>query len=176
MPSAVRFEWCGAMKDTIMIRRATIADIKEIHALLSHYAQRGLLLGRSLSDLYDQMRDFVVACDRTTHAVIGVCGLHICWEDIAEIRSLAVRDDALRRGIGTALVAACLREASDLGIQRIFVLTYSPDFFKKAGFEPVDKTVLPHKVWGDCIKCVKFPYCDEEAMMIHLPVPDRPPA
>lgn len=157
-----------------MIRKAKITDIKDIHTLLSQYAQRGLLLGRSLSDLYDQMRDFIVACDDTSQAVIGVCGLHICWDDIAEIRSLAVREDAMRCGIGTSLVAACLQEASELGIARVFVLTYAPEFFKKSGFHPVDKAVLPHKVWGDCVKCVKFPYCDEEALMIHLSVTDKP--
>jgi len=152
-----------------MIRKAKISDIKEIHALLTEYAGKGLLLGRSLSDLYDQMRDFIVVCEAGTPSIIGVCGLHICWDDIAEIRSLAVRDDYRGKGIGTQLVRACLEEATDLGLKRVFVLTYVPDFFKKIGFSPIDKSVLPHKVWGDCIKCVKFPYCDEEALIFNLP-------
>ncbi|MCX8043767.1 MAG: N-acetyltransferase [Desulfobacterota bacterium] len=151
-----------------MIRKATIADVKEIHALLSRYAQKGLLLGRSMSDLYEQLRDFVVATDETGSTLLGVCGLHICWEDIAEIRSLAVLEEYMNQGIGAQLVTVCLKEAADLGLARVFVLTYVPDFFKKLGFTPVDKSVLPHKVWGDCVKCVKFPYCDEEALLLTL--------
>lgn len=151
-----------------MIRKAKITDIQEIHGLLAHYARKGLLLGRSLSDLYELMRDFIVACDETTSTVIGVCGLHICWSDIAEIRSLAVQEEYKGRGIGKKLVEECLLEASSLGIRRVFVLTYAPEFFKKFGFVQVDKSVLPHKVWGDCIKCVKFPDCDEEALLLNL--------
>ena len=151
-----------------MIRKAKITDIQAIHSLLARYAQKGLLLGRSLSDLYELMRDFIVAYDETTSLVIGVCGLHICWNDIAEIRSLAVREEYRGRGIGKKLVEECLQEASLLGISRVFVLTYVPEFFKKFGFVRVDKSVLPHKVWGDCIKCVKFPDCDEEALLLNL--------
>jgi len=147
------------------IRKATVADVKNIHALLRGYADQGVLLARSLSDLYDQIRDFFVAFDDRDGRLLGMCGLHICWEGFAEIRSLAVEAGAKGRGIGRALVDACQAEAVELGITRLFVLTYVPDFFKQFGFDPVDKAILPHKVWRDCINCVKFPDCDEESLI-----------
>ena len=150
-----------------MIRKATIADVRTMYALLTRYATTGVLLPRSLSDLYDQLRDFFVfvPADADTDTPVAMCSLHICWEDIAEIRSLAVEESYLRQGIGRQLVSACLEEARTLQIGRVFVLTYVPPFFEKMGFDLVDKAVLPHKVWADCIKCVKFPDCDEIALM-----------
>ena len=151
-----------------MIRKAGIHDVRSMHAILTHYAAKGLLLGRSLSDLYAQLRDFIIVEDDTTHAVVGTCSLRICWEDIAEIRSLAVREDYHGRDLGRKMVEACINESQALGLKKLFVLTYVPAFFEKLGFNLVDKSILPHKVWGDCIKCVKFPDCDEEALMLEL--------
>ena len=153
------------MAQTYTIRKAAIGDVKQIYDVLRGYADQGVLLGRSLSDLYDQLRDFFVAVEGSDGQVLGICGLHICWEGFAEIRSLAVCADAKSRGIGCCLVKACQDEAVELGITRLFVLTYVPDFFKKLSFEPVDKAVLPHKVWRDCVNCIKFPDCDEEALL-----------
>ena len=151
-----------------MIRKAQISDVRPMHGILSRYAASGALLARSLSDLYAQLRDFIVVEDDSTHDIVGTCSLRICWEDIAEIRSLAVHEDFCGRKLGRALVEMSIREASDMGLQKLFVLTYAPAFFEKLGFKPVDKSVLPHKVWGDCIKCVKFPDCDEEALLLEL--------
>ncbi len=151
-----------------MIRKAHIPDIKEIYTILNENAEKGVLLGRSLSDLYDQFRDFFVYISDNDNRFAGMCGLHICWDDIAEIRSLAVKETFKKQGVGRSLVQECLDEARELGIKKVFVLTYVPDFFKGLGFEDVDKSVLPHKVWADCIKCVKFPDCDEEALMLEL--------
>ena len=151
-----------------MIRKANITDIQNIYDILSRYAADGILLARSLSDLYDQMRDFFVADSPADNAFEGTCGLHICWEDIAEIRSLAVLREFQGQGIGKQLTETCIEEALQLGINRVFVLTYVPDFFRRIGFYDVDKSVLPHKVWADCIKCVKFPNCDEEALMLDI--------
>ena len=150
-----------------MIRKAKVSDIKAIHSLLLNYSETGVLLGRSLSDLYDQIRDFYVSVDEN-NILEGICGLHVCWDDLGEIRSLAVKDEYKGKDRGLELVKACMREAEDFGLNKLFVLTYVPDFFKKLGFENVDKKVLPHKVWADCMNCVKFPDCDEEAMMIKL--------
>ncbi len=146
-----------------MIRAARMDDIPRIHALLGHFADQGLLLGRSLSSLYDQLRDFVV--HEEEGRVVGVCSLHVCWENLAEIRSLAIEEAYHGRNIGRRLVTACLEEAARLGIRRVFTLTYQPDFFRKLGFVPIDKNELPHKVWSDCINCPKFPDCNEEALM-----------
>jgi len=153
----------------VIIRNARMEDVKRIHDLLTHFAAKGLLLGRSLSSLYDQLRDFKICVDQdplTGHQVVaGVCALHVCWENLAEIRSLAVDENFHRRGLGRCLVEACLTEAKEFGINRVFALTYQPDFFKKLAFVPTDKNELPHKVWGDCINCPKFPDCNEEALI-----------
>jgi len=151
-----------------MIRKATIHEVKDIHALLSNYAMQGILLGRSLSDLYDQVRDFYVSIEKENGKLAGTCALHICWEAIAEIRSLAVKQEYKGTGIGKELVTACFEEAAQIGVKKLFVLTYVPDFFRKFGFRSVDKSVLPHKIWADCINCIKFPDCDEEALMVEL--------
>ena len=145
-----------------MIRKAKISDVKEIQQLIKLYSDRGRILPRSLSDLYDHLRDFFVYV--RARKVIGVCALHICWEDLAEIRSLVVREEERNKGIGLRLVKACLDESRVLGVKKVFALTYEPEFFGKLGFEKVDKAVLPHKIWTDCLKCFKFPDCDEEAM------------
>jgi amino-acid N-acetyltransferase len=149
-----------------MIRKAKISDVKDIQKLLTNFASRGEMLSRSLSELYDSLRDFYIAEEEGR--VIGTSALHIVWEDLAEVRSVAVAEDAGRRGIGSQVVGACLQEARDLGLKRLFCLTYKPEFFGKFGFKVVDKSELPHKVWGDCIKCVKFPDCDEIAMILDL--------
>ena len=150
-----------------MLRKAKISDVKHIHSLLNMFAQEGLLLPRSLSELYDSLRDFFVYCDEDKR-ILGCSALHICWEDLAEVRSLAVHPEYHQRGIGNRLVQACLEEARELEISRVFVLTYQEKFFSDIGFKKVDKSVLPHKVWGDCLKCPKFPNCDEIAMIINV--------
>lgn len=150
-----------------MIRKARIADAKQIHKLLMIYAKDGLMLSRSLSDIYEGIRDFYIfECDGV---VAGTVCLHICWEDLAEVRSLAVASEYEGRGIGRQLVQACLDEARQLGLPRIFALTYQQAFFEKFCFHVVEKSELPHKVWGDCLKCAKFPDCDEIAMIVDLP-------
>ncbi|MEN8200816.1 MAG: N-acetyltransferase [Thermodesulfobacteriota bacterium] len=146
-----------------MIRNATIGDVKEIHALLNHFAGKGLLLGRSFSALYDQLRDFKVWVDEDG-SLLGACALHIMWEDLAEIRSLAVREESQGKKVGKQLVRACLEEAAAFGIDKVFTLTYQADFFRKQGFSDIDKKELPHKIWGDCLNCPKFPDCDEESL------------
>lgn len=148
-----------------MIRKATVRDVEAIHSLLKKHADQGELLPRALSDIYDDLRDFSVFEEESNGPIVGACALHVCWEDLAEIRSLAVREQYQRKGIGSALVTAAIAEAHALGIRRIFTLTYRPDFFSKHEFEIVDKATLPQKVWAECIKCVKFPDCDEIAML-----------
>ena len=158
------------MSETSMhIRKAVIHDVPSIHKILNHYANKDFLLPRSLSELYDHIRDYFVLEDGDNRQLIqGVCGLGICWDDLAEIRSLAVTEDQQGKGSGSRLVEMCLKEARSLGLKRVFVLTYVPGFFKMLGFNEVDKSILPHKIWSDCLKCPKFPNCDETALMIDL--------
>ena len=148
-----------------MIRKAIIKDIKTIHELLQEYGSKGELLPRPLSVLYDHVRDFSVYTDPSDERVIGCCALQFCWDDLAEIRSLAVHPDHLRKKIGSKLTEAVLLEAKSFRIKKVFALTYHPDFFKTFGFKQIDKSELPLKIWADCIVCVKFPDCDEIAMM-----------
>ncbi len=149
-----------------MIRKAKLTDVKPIQSLINHYAESGQMLPRSLNELYENLRDFLLYEDDT--GLLGVCALHISWDGLAEIRSLAVRQDKTRNGIGSKLVERCLQEAADLQVKRVFVLTYQDQFFQKLGFLPVDKKELPHKIWTDCLNCVKFPNCDEFSLMIDL--------
>jgi amino-acid N-acetyltransferase len=150
-----------------VIRRAIIADAEHIQRLINQFADQGRLLPRSLSEIYDNLRDFHVY-EGQDHQIEAVCALHICWEDLAEIRSLAVATEARKNGIGAQLVEACLEEARQLGVKKVFLLTYIPPYFERAGFHVVDKSTLPHKIWADCIRCVKFPDCDETALIINL--------
>ena len=149
-----------------MIRKALIPDVKHIHRLLLDYARDGLLLSRSLAELYESLRDFYVY--EVDGRVVGTAALNICWEDLAEVRSLAVHPDFNGRGVGRELVLACLEEARRLGLRRVFALTYKQVFFEKLGFAVIEKSQLPHKIWGDCMKCAKFPDCDEIALSIDL--------
>lgn len=149
-----------------MIRRARIPDARTIHQLLLTYAKEGQLLGRSLAAIYDSIRDFYVY--EEDGQILGIGALAICWEDLAEVRSLAVVPGQNGKGIGRQIVEKCLYEAKDLGLQKVFALTYQPEFFKKLGFVEIDKAQLPQKVWGDCINCVKFPDCDEFALAINV--------
>jgi len=141
-----------------------MSDVKAIQNLIAEYARKGDMLPRSLSDIYENLRDYFVY-EGDGGAVIGSAAIHLMWEDLAEVRSLAVREGDMRRGIGTQLVEACISEAIMLGITRIFALTYRPEFFQRLGFLQVDKAELPHKIWSDCLKCAKFPDCDEVALV-----------
>ena len=149
-----------------MIRKALIKDAKEILSIINFYANRGEMLYRSTNEIYEKMRDFIV-CE-IDEEVVGVSSLHVDWEDLAEIRSLAVKEKSSRKGIGSSLVKECIREAKELGIKKVFTLTYVPKFFEKMGFKIVDKTQFPHKIWGDCVKCPKFPECDETALIYEI--------
>ena len=145
------------------IRKAVIGDIREIQKLVNEFARKEQMIPRSVNELYENIRDFVVAEEKGKLA--GACALHVLWEDLAEVRSLAVRKDSQGKGIGSGMVRTCIRDAQKLGIRRVFVLTYQPDFFRKLGFGDTDKASLPQKIWGDCIRCPKFPECDEHALI-----------
>jgi len=148
-----------------MIRKANLQDVKAIHRLLQEYGKKEELLARPLSQLYDHVRDFSVHLDKNSQQLTGCCALQICWEDLAEIRSLAVHPDHRGKNIGTQLAETVLLEAKSFQVKKVFTLTYKPNFFKQLGFVTIERSDLPLKIWGDCIICVKFPDCDEIAMM-----------
>jgi amino-acid N-acetyltransferase len=146
-----------------MIRKAKIKDIKPIQELINSFARQNIMLSRSLNELYENMRDFWVAEEKGK--VVGCSALHISWDNLAEIKSVAVAKKYQGQGIGRELVEVCLEEAADLGAKKIFVLTYKPEYFKKFGFKRVKHESLPHKIWAECINCCKFPDCNEIALL-----------
>jgi amino-acid N-acetyltransferase len=136
--------------------------------LITHFAKTGQVIPRPLSEIYEHIRDFFVFFPEGKDLLAGACALHVTWEDLAEIRSLVVSEEYQGEGVGAKLVKACLEEARELGIPKVFVLTNAPVFFQKLGFRIIEKNKLPHKVWADCVKCPKFPECDEEALIIQV--------
>ena len=149
------------------IRKARMDDVKEIHAFLLNAAGEGMLLPRSLTQLYSHLRDFFVMLDEN-NVIVGCSSLSIVWEGLAEIRSLQVAPACRRKGGGKSLVQTCLNEARELGLKRVFALTYQVEFFVSQGFSVTPKDMLPQKVWLDCIHCAKFPDCDETAVLLEL--------
>jgi amino-acid N-acetyltransferase len=149
-----------------MVRKATIAEVRKIHGVINLAAGQGEMLPRSLGELYDNLRDYFVY--EEDGEILGTAALHVCWEDLAELRSLCVVESARKRGIGRMLVDTCIGEARSFAIGTVFLLTYQEEFFRRCGFTVVDKKDLPQKIWSDCIKCPKFPECDEIAMRVTL--------
>ena len=150
----------------MIFRKAKITDVEAIHALITHYADRGLMLARPRSLLYESLREFTVAVDQAQ--VVAAGSLHIIWEDLAEVRALAASPGYTGRGIGRKLVKMFLDEAKDLAIPHLFALTYQQEFFAKCGFRVVPKESMPQKVWKECVNCPKFPNCEEVAMLYDL--------
>lgn len=150
-----------------MIRNATMADVPEIHRLITYHAEFNRMLFRAHADLYEHLRDFFV-CTGDDGGVVGCAALELVWRDLAEIKSLAVDEAQRGRGIGRQLVEAALAEGRRLGLARVFALTREERFFEKLGFIKVDKQTLPHKVWTDCVRCPLQENCDEIAMVMDL--------
>lgn len=159
----------GSMSHSPILRKAVTADVPAIHRLVNSYAERGLMLPRSLSQLYENVRDFTVVIE--DGVVVGCAALHVSWKDLAEIKSLAVGGDSQGRGYGRMLIEACVREAGPMGVGRVFALTYVPELFEKLGFERVDKALLPRKIWTECVYCPKFADCTEVAVIRRTDVP-----
>ena len=148
------------------IRKATVKDVAAIHDLIKRFAKKYDMLPRSLNEIYENIRDFFVYIDND--AIVAAAALHILWEDLAEVRSVAVSKEYQSIGVGKKLVMQCIKEAKKLGVNKVFALTYAPEFFKEMDFEEVDKNSLPQKIWGECLKCHKFPECDESAVIKEL--------
>jgi amino-acid N-acetyltransferase len=154
------------MKADIKVDRARVSDATTMHQMISHFADKGEILPRALSEIYEDIRDYFVV--RKGGQVIACAALHVTWVDLAEIRSLAVDEKEQNQRIGSLLAQACLKEAKELGIPRVFCLVRKPAFFEKHGFQLIDKTELPQKVWAECYRCPKFPNCDEVALIRQL--------
>ena len=157
----------GAVAQSLRVEKAGVGDAAQIHSLVNYFAQRGEMLPRTLGEVYENLRDFFVA--RDGQQILACVALHIMWEDLAEVRSLSVREESQAQGLGAVLVQACVEEARALGLKTLFALTYRPTFFEKLGFRQADVMSLPRKVWNECYRCPKFPGCNEIAMVLDLP-------
>ena len=147
----------------MIYRKARFGDVESIYGLVHIYAARGEMLPRSRNTLYENLRDMIVAEDDGT--VVGVGALHIMWDRLAEVRMMAITPEHTRQGIGAEIVQLLLNEGDALGIEKVFTLTYKPEFFRKLGFIRISREELPQKVWKECIDCPKYPNCDEIAMV-----------
>ncbi len=147
-------------------RKARMSDVEKMAALINSYANQGLMLHRTIPSMYQKIREYTVVEREGT--IVGVGGLHVMWKDLAEICSLAVHPEHIKNGLGLALVDWLIVEGRQLGIEKIFTLTYQPTFFERCGFTRIDKEQLPQKVWTECINCPKFPNCDEIALIREL--------
>jgi amino-acid N-acetyltransferase len=149
--------------ETLAVEKAKIGDAPQIHKLANYFAQKGVMLPRALSEIYENIRDFFVV--REGDKVIACAALHVYWSDLAEVRGVAVAEDKQNQRLGGKLIEACINEARELGIPQVFCLTYRASFFERQGFNRVDKAELPRKIWSECYRCPKFPDCDEVAMI-----------
>jgi amino-acid N-acetyltransferase len=147
-------------------RRATVKDAAQIQTLVMQYAKKDELLPRSLNEIYENIRDFVVI--EKKGKLIACGALHVCWEDLSEVKSLVVSARNKRKGYGGLIVRRLLEDAAVLGVPKVFALTYQVEFFKAMGFKQVSMNSLPKKIWVDCVKCVKFNNCNEVAVIIEL--------
>ena len=150
----------------MIYRKAVLGDAEKIYELANYYAEKGEMLSRSRHQIYECIRDFVVAED--DGEVVAMGALHVMWADLAEVRTVAVAEEHKRKGIGYRIVGDLVEEGRTLGVKKVFALTYQPEFFNACGFEVEDKENMPQKVWMECINCPKFPNCDEICMTLLL--------
>ncbi len=146
------------------VRKASVRDVPAVQKLVNGFAEKDLMLPRSLSQLYENVRDFWVVEEQGQ--VVGCAALHVSWKDLAELKSLAVAEASQGKGYGRALIEACIAEARNMGVAQVFALTYVPELFEKMMFERIDRALLPRKVWTECVYCPKFHDCTEVAVSL----------
>ena len=155
-----------ATASEVLIRKASLADVDAMKALIDVFAERNAVLARDRSSVVTSLRDFFVA--QRNGDIIGCCALPVIDDDLVEIRTLVVGENTQGLGVGRKLVEACVREARALGFSTVFALTRVDGFFGKLGFAQTPMSSLSQKVWLDCAHCPSFPNCDEIAEMRKL--------
>src|SRR5579871_4930011 len=161
----------------LTVRKAGMPDIHALLELINSYAANGIMLPRTEFEMAESIRDFLVAYD--DGRLIGTGALHFYTPTSGEVRSLAVEPGHKIKGIGRKLVEALEEEALQNDLHSIFAFTYVDQFFRKLGYEEVDRDELPLKAWKDCLRCPKFQACDEIAMLKRFklgPLPLSAPA
>ncbi len=161
----IRLPACG----TAVVRKARLLDVAAMHRIINYYAAQQLMLPKTHLQLYENLRDYTVVAEGAEGGEILGCGaLHLYWENLAEIRAVAVAHGIRQKGIGSSLVENLLGEARQYGLEQVFVFTYVPEFFSRFGFIQVEHRTMPLKVYNECFHCPKFNTCDEVAMVLHL--------
>jgi len=152
-----------------LVRKARLTDVNDMFRVINHYAEKQRMLPKTQLQLYENLRDYSVATEASSpHRLLGCGALHIYWENLAEIRALAVVPEMTQKGVGTFLVGQLLQEAREMKIEQVFLFTYEPKFFSRFGFIQVEHRTMPLKVYNECFHCPKFNKCDELAMVLHL--------
>ncbi len=161
----------------IVIQKAQVRDVQEILDLINGYAAADIMLPRGPQYLYENIRDFVIASDHNVpvytmmdtreelHMIVACGSLHVLWDDVAEIRALAIHPDYQHMGLGRKLVDHLIGDARQLGIRRVYTFTLTEDFFRSVGFQHQKREELPAKMWGECSRCPKYFKCDEVGMV-----------
>ena len=147
----------------LTVRKAAMRDIHPLLKLINGYASEGIMLPRTEFEMSENIRDFSVAY--AGQQLVGCGALHYYTPTSGEVRSLAVEPSIKARGIGRRVVEALEKEALENDLHAIFAFTYVPDFFRRLGFQEVERGELPLKVWKDCLRCPKFQCCDEIAVV-----------
>lgn len=150
----------------LQVQRAAVTDVTAIQDLVNGFARKGEMLPRTMAEIYESLRDYSVV--RDGGALLACGALHVMWEDLAEVRSLAVREERQGQGLGAMIVRSHIEEAKELGLRTVFALTYRPAFFERLDFKQADVMTLPRKVWNECYRCPKFPTCNEIAVVLEL--------
>jgi amino-acid N-acetyltransferase len=151
----------------MIVRKAELRDVPAIFEMINHYAAERIMLPRSLTDLYESVREFLVAGNGDGE-VIGCGALKFYNAELAEIRSLCVRPGIQFRGIGRGLMEGLLAEAEHYELKTIFALTTTVEFFAKRGFREIARERFPMKVWRDCVRCDRYFHCQEKAVYLEL--------
>jgi amino-acid N-acetyltransferase len=146
---------------SFIIRRATIKDVKEIAALTAYFARKQVMLHRKEIDIIQNLRDYFVAVTPRGKSIAGCVALHIYTNRYSEIKALAVKEEYQKYGLGRRLVKRCIKEAKDLGVPKVFALTYVEKFFQSIGFTHSNRNLLPQKIWEECSVCSKQNNCTE---------------
>ena len=153
-------------KPQFKIQRAALTDVPTIHALITPYADRNDMLHRPMSELYENIRDYLVI--KQGDELLACASVHVLWSDLAEVKAVAVKEEYQSHGLGKMLMNRCFEDAREMGLATVFVLTHKMDYYAQFGFQQIDVMSLPRKVWGECLRCPKFPNCNEYAMVYHL--------
>jgi amino-acid N-acetyltransferase len=152
-----------------LVRKARLSDVGGMFRIINHYADKQLMLPKTMLQLYETLRDYSIAADPSApDGLLGCGALHLYWENLAEIRALAVAPGMAGKGVGTSIVEELLNEAREMELEQVFLFTYEPQFFSRFGFIQVEHSTLPLKVYNECFHCPKFNKCDELAMILHL--------